>query len=70
MAPELVINSGQNGHSYQVDIWAIGVIMYTLLVGNTPFEASDKNLKQTLMNITECKYNFPEPKGNKILKNH
>lgn len=45
MAPELVTNQGQDGHSYEVDVWAIGIIMYTLLVGKPPFEAPNNDIK-------------------------
>jgi polo-like kinase 1 len=39
-APEIISNP-ENGHSFEVDIWSVGVIIYTLLVGHTPFEAPD-----------------------------
>jgi serine/threonine protein kinase len=29
---------GKNGHSYEVDVWSIGVIIYTCLFGKPPFE--------------------------------
>ena len=29
---------GKNGHSYEVDTWSIGVVLYTCLVGKPPFE--------------------------------
>ncbi|KAF2885449.1 hypothetical protein ILUMI_20729 [Ignelater luminosus] len=47
------------GYSYQVDIWACGVIMYTLLVGCPPFW----HRKQMVMlrNIMEGKYSFTSP---------
>ena len=35
IAPEMLSASG---HSFEVDIWAIGCILYTLLVGKPPFE--------------------------------
>ncbi len=35
IAPEML---GKKGHSFEVDIWAIGCILYTLLVGKPPFE--------------------------------
>lgn len=38
IAPEII--SGQ-GYSYSVDIWSIGVIIYTLLVGIPPFETDN-----------------------------
>jgi len=33
MAPELVDGKNTSGHSYEVDVWSMGVIMYTLLFG-------------------------------------
>jgi phosphorylase kinase gamma subunit len=47
------------GYSFEVDIWACGVIMYTLLVGCPPFW----HRKQMVMlrNIMEGKYSFSSP---------
>ena len=35
IAPETLQSSG---HSFGVDVWALGVIAYTLLIGKPPFE--------------------------------
>lgn len=35
IAPEML---DKKGHSFEVDIWAIGCILFTLLVGKPPFE--------------------------------
>lgn len=43
LAPEVLENS--NGHSYEVDYWSIGVILYTMLFGRPPFESVE--VKQT-----------------------
>ena len=39
LAPEVL--DGKSGHSYEVDIWSLGVILYTLIIGKPPFETSD-----------------------------
>ena len=37
LAPEVLDANG--GHSYEVDYWSIGVILYTMLYGRPPFES-------------------------------
>ncbi|XP_050442073.1 serine/threonine-protein kinase PLK1-like [Adelges cooleyi] len=54
IAPEIL---SKTGHSFEVDVWSIGCIMYTLLVGKPPFETS--SLKETYARITRCDYNVP-----------
>lgn len=40
LAPEII---NRTGYSFAVDIWAIGVIMFFLLIGRGPFESNDAN---------------------------
>lgn len=54
IAPEIL---NKKGHSYEVDIWSIGCVMYTLLVGTPPFET--KSLKETYSKIRKCEYRVP-----------
>lgn len=51
IAPEILT---KKGHSFEVDIWSIGCVMYTLLVGQPPFET--KTLKDTYTKIRKCDY--------------
>ncbi|XP_071976203.1 serine/threonine-protein kinase PLK1 [Engystomops pustulosus] len=55
IAPEVL---GKKGHSFEVDIWSIGCIMYTLLVGKPPFETSC--LKETYLRIKKNEYSIPK----------
>jgi len=56
IAPEVLDNT--QGHSYEVDIWSLGVVLYILLIGKPPFEAAD--LKSTYRRIRTNDYSFPE----------
>lgn len=40
IAPEVLFDTA-NGHSFEVDIWSIGVILYTLVVGRPPFQTKE-----------------------------
>lgn len=57
IAPE-VISSGSSGHSFEVDVWALGIIIYALLVGKPPFETND--VKTTYKLIKEGSYDWPD----------
>lgn len=59
IAPE-VLGGKQTGHSFEVDIWAIGIMMYALLVGKPPFQAKDVNVIYERIKRTE--YAFPPDK--------
>ncbi|TDH67545.1 hypothetical protein CCR75_006925 [Bremia lactucae] len=54
LSPEMI-----RGEKYDesVDIWAVGIIMYELLVGKPPFEAPDQN--ETIELITEGQLHVP-----------
>ena len=57
MAPEL-INPGEKGYSFEVDIGAIGIIMYYLLTKEFPFSSINKEKIPEL--ILSGIFSFPE----------
>jgi polo-like kinase 1 len=56
MAPEIL--DGSSGYSYEVDIWSLGIVIYTMLVGKSPFETND--VKLTYKRIKMNAYSFPD----------
>lgn len=56
IAPE-VLGGKTVGHSFEVDIWAIGIMMYALLIGKPPFQAKDVQVIYERIKKTE--YSFP-----------
>ncbi|CAG0899326.1 unnamed protein product, partial [Cyprideis torosa] len=63
IAPEILLKVG---HSFEVDIWSIGCIMYTFLVGHPPFET--KTLNETYDRIKRNKYHIPKDLGSHASK--
>ena len=58
IAPEVLAGSKGGGHSFEVDVWSIGVILYALLVGTPPFQTSD--VRATYKRIRANAYEFPK----------
>ena len=54
IAPEIL---EEKGYSYEVDIWSLGVITYTMFFGVTPFETDDAD--KTYKRIKANCYSFP-----------
>ena len=61
LAPEMV---SQSGHDKGVDWWALGVLIYEMLIGVTPFFNKNKNM--LLNKIKNAKVVFPDRKKYKI----
>lgn len=61
LAPEMLIG---NGHDYTVDWWALGVLIYEMIVGIPPFFHRNKHRMYFL--IKESDVNFPDPQRHKI----
>jgi len=58
IAPEILSSGAEGGgHSFEADVWSIGVVLYTLLIGRPPFETS--NVRTTYRRIRTTTYSFP-----------
>ena len=55
ISPETLL---KKGHSFEVDIWALGVIMFRLLFGISPFQT--KTVRDTYRKIKKGEFIFPE----------
>eukprot|EP00526_Cylindrotheca_closterium_P004332 CAMPEP_0113633260 /NCGR_PEP_ID=MMETSP0017_2-20120614/17309_1 /TAXON_ID=2856 /ORGANISM="Cylindrotheca closterium" /LENGTH=799 /DNA_ID=CAMNT_0000543891 /DNA_START=56 /DNA_END=2455 /DNA_ORIENTATION=- /assembly_acc=CAM_ASM_000147 len=58
IAPEVIQgDKATRGHSFEVDIWSMGVILFTVMVGKPPYESKD--VKSTYQRILNNEYSFP-----------
>ena len=58
IAPELLNHKNGLKYSFEVDIWAFAVLLYTLFFNKTPFEEKAKG--KTKYNIQNIIYTFPK----------
>jgi serine/threonine protein kinase len=58
IAPEVIQGDrATRGHSFEVDVWSMGVVLYTCMCGRPPYEAKD--VKATYQRILANEYTFP-----------
>src|SRR5215469_6064781 len=57
LAPE-ILEKGGRGHNEKVDLWAIGIIAYTLAVGKAPFHAAKR--EDIYKKLQNCDYEWPD----------
>ena len=55
ISPEVL---NKEGHGFPADVWALGCVMYALLVGQPPFETS--TLKETYSRIADNVFSVPD----------
>jgi polo-like kinase 1 len=55
MAPEVIDGS----HSYEADVWSLGIFLYTVLIGQPPFHSVSS--QETYSKIKSGKVSFPVP---------
>ena len=58
IAPELLNHKNGLKYSFEIDIWAFAVLLYTLFFNKTPFEEKAKG--KTKYNIQNIVYTFPK----------
>lgn len=56
IAPEVLFGK-EHGHSYEVDVWSIGIILYAMIVGKPPFQSKD--VDTIYQRIKHNDYSFP-----------
>ena len=61
LAPEVV---EEKGHTMAVDWWAVGILMYEMLIGKTPF--FNRNRNELENKIRKSKVAWPDKKRYKI----
>lgn len=54
ISPEV---ASRSSHGLEVDVWGLGCMLYTLLVGRPPFDTSE--VKSTLTRVVMAKYELP-----------
>lgn len=60
-APEVYLGGG---YDERIDLWALGITVFRMITGHTPFESEYHST--TIQKITKCEVNFDDPAWSKF----
>jgi len=63
MAPEIFM---QRGYDKGADIWALGIMIYEMVYGTTPFEKPGLDNIGLMRAIVRAKFDFPDPRRSRM----
>ena len=66
MSPEVILGKDYN---YKVDYWSVGIILYEIFYGSTPFGSTTRDVNKIYKEILENKPFLTSDPKNKILNN-
>ena len=66
MSPEVILGKDYN---YKVDYWSVGIILYEIFYGSTPFGSTTRDINKIYKEILENKPFLTSDPKNKILNN-
>ncbi|KAJ3274675.1 Cell cycle serine/threonine-protein kinase cdc5/MSD2 [Terramyces sp. JEL0728] len=75
IAPEILFDT-KNGHSFEVDTWSAGIVMYTLIIGQPPFQTKEVKaiykfiITGLLHTKPECRPSIDEVMNHQFFKEH
>ncbi|KAI0221384.1 Serine/threonine-protein kinase plk1 [Massospora cicadina] len=58
IAPEVIDSRCPEGYGYAADVWSLGIVLYTMLIGSMPFSSSTRDM--LFSKIQACDIKFPD----------
>lgn len=65
-APEIIMSKPYDGRD--TDSWAVGVVLFALVVGELPFDTADDDRRKKMLRIAKAQYTYPEGMGSEAVR--